>query len=84
MALSQEQISSLLGMISSAKEDSLDCDACFDHLAEFAEAELAGQEVPDALKAVETHLHQCGCCKDEYLALMDGLREMDVKKTSME
>ena len=84
MALSQEQIASLLGMISSAKDDSLDCDSCFDHLAEFADAELAGQEVPEALKAVETHLQQCGCCKDEYRALMAGLREIDGKQNSME
>ena len=63
-------------MISSAQADSLDCDGCYDQLAEFADAQLAGRELPDALKAVESHLHQCCCCKDEYKALLEGLREI--------
>lgn len=77
MTLSNEQISVLLGMISTTKEDSIDCDGCFDQLAEFADAELAGRDIPDALLAVETHLNQCVCCKDEYQALLDGLRGID-------
>jgi len=76
MALTNEQISSLLGMISASKEDLSDCDGCFDHLAEFADTELAGREIPDALKAVESHLQQCSCCKDEYQTLLKGLREI--------
>ena len=76
MTLSKEQISKLLGMITSATDDSIDCDGCFDHLAEFADAELSGREIPDALKAVEVHLSQCGCCQDEYEALLTGLQEI--------
>jgi len=77
MSLSKEQIASLLGMVSSVTEDSLDCDGCFGHLAEFADAELAGKEIPDALQSVETHLKQCKCCHDEYETLLVGLRALD-------
>ena len=77
MPLSNKQISSLLGMIASTEQDDLDCDSCFDHLAEFAENELANREVPEAMKAVEVHLRQCPCCKDEYKALLDGLSALN-------
>ncbi len=77
MSLSNEQISSLLHMISSTSNDSLDCDGCFGLLAEFADSELAGKELPEALKSVETHLRQCTCCKDEYQTLLAGLRELE-------
>ena len=77
MALSNEQITTLLSMISSADSDEMDCDGCLDHLAEFAEAELANREVPEAVKTVERHLQQCVCCKDEYNALLEGLRELE-------
>ena len=74
MALSKKQISSLLQMVSVATEDAMDCDGCFDHMAEFADAELAGQEIPNAPTAVENHLRQCTCCKDEYQTLLEGLK----------
>lgn len=74
MALSKEQIDNLLGMISSAKSDTLDCDGCFDHLAEFAQIHLESREIPDALAAVETHVEQCKCCNDEFNVLLEGLR----------
>lgn len=76
MALSDDQISNLLGMVCSSQSDNLDCDGCFDHLAEFAEAKLQSREIPDALKEVENHLQQCACCKDEFNALLEGLRAM--------
>ena len=77
MPLSNDQIASLLGMVNASESDELDCDGCFARVAEFAEAELANREIPDALKAVQTHIRQCTCCKDEYNALLDGLREIE-------
>ena len=77
MPLSNDQIASLLGMVNASESDELDCDGCFARVAEFAEAELANREIPDALKAVQTHVQQCTCCKDEYNALLDGLREIE-------
>lgn len=77
MPLTTEQISGLLGMIATVEPDSLDCDSCFEYLAEFAEAELASREIPEALKAVEIHLQQCMCCQDEYRALLEALRALE-------
>jgi predicted anti-sigma-YlaC factor YlaD len=76
MALSDDQIKSLVEKIASVEAEPLDCDGCFEHLAEFAELALANREVPEALKAVEAHLRQCECCQAEFEALMDGLRAL--------
>ncbi len=76
MPLSNKQVSKLIGMVTDASPDTLDCDGCFAHIAEFAEAELTNREIPEALKAVQVHLSQCGCCKDEYNVLLDSLREL--------
>ena len=76
MPLSKQQIDALVKMIASAETDNGDCDSCYQHLAEFAECELLGKELPAALRAVETHLKQCPCCQDEYDALLQGLRAM--------
>ena len=77
MSLSKDQITNLLGMVHSAEADELDCDGCFGQIAEFADLHLSGQEIPAALRVVETHLQQCACCKDEYNALLKGLRAID-------
>lgn len=73
MSLSEQQISSLLGLVTQTEEDKLDCDTCFNDIAQYAEANLAGAEIPEALKLVERHLQQCPCCKDEYQALRNAL-----------
>jgi hypothetical protein len=77
MPLSQSQIKSLMSLVHSVSDDSLDCDGCYDKIAEFAELQLGSLELPDAMKAVEVHLEQCVCCKDEYNALLDALREIE-------
>ena len=76
MALSHEQIDNLLGLISSTREDELDCDGCLEHIAEFADLQLANQSLPRALEAVQAHLESCACCADEYQALLDALRSL--------
>lgn len=77
MPLSDKQVATLLSMVIGTEPDSIDCDGCFKHIAEFAEIELAGSEVPDALKAIQRHLEQCPCCKDEFNALIAGLNALD-------
>lgn len=77
MALTHEQIDKLLGLIGSTQEDDLDCDGCLDHIAEFADVQLANRSLPDALQAVQQHLESCACCADEYQALLDGLHGLE-------
>jgi bacterioferritin-associated ferredoxin len=76
MTLSKDQTKSLLDFVASSKPDELDCDSCFDHMAEFVENELAGQEIPVALQKVQRHLDQCACCNDEHNALIEGLKAL--------
>jgi len=77
MPLSNEQIKSLLGLVANVESDSMDCDSCFGRVAEFAEINLKGAEIPEAFRDVEAHMRQCPCCKDEYEALLAGLRGLD-------
>ena len=76
MPLTREQIDKLLQLVSGIKDDDLDCDGCFEQIAEFAETELAGLSLSDAMLAVKTHLECCLCCADEYQALLEALRGM--------
>ncbi|MEM6692227.1 MAG: hypothetical protein AAF664_22550 [Planctomycetota bacterium] len=73
MSLSRKQTQDLIDSVSSAKPDELDCDGCHELMAEFAELELSGKEIPEAMQAVRRHLDQCVCCNDEYNALLEAL-----------
>ena len=73
MPLSKKQIKALLQYVAKAEHDAIDCDGCYGQVAEFSEAQLEGVEIPQALEAVELHLRQCICCKDEFESLIDGL-----------
>ena len=77
MSLSKDQITTLLSLVTSADSDKLDCDGCFEHLAEFAELNLADKEIPEAMAAVVRHLEQCVCCQDEYNGLLVALKELE-------
>ena len=74
--LSKEQIQTLVGLISTTKPDTMTCDDCFGEIGEFAEMALEGRELTEGMKIVQQHLEQCPCCKGEYEALLDALREL--------
>lgn len=80
MSLSKEQVASLLELVASARPDAMTCDACFDRIADFAEAELRALSICEALAAVKHHLSQCPCCQDEYQALLAGLQAIEKGK----
>lgn len=78
MILTTEQIRSLINSVKEAKRNTIDCDGCFEQLAEFSEMELVGAEIPTALARAQRHLDQCPCCNDEYNAMLEGLRSLDL------
>jgi len=80
MALSDDQIRSLVRALSITREHEIDCSECLDMVAEFAERELAGRPIPDALETVRHHLTRCGECLEEYEALFTALKRMQEKK----
>lgn len=71
------QVQDLFKSISSAVPDQLDCDGCFELSAQFADAEMNGEELNDLLKAVQVHLSQCPCCAYEYESLLEAVRAAD-------
>lgn len=76
MSLTSEQIQKLIQLVASAEADEIDCDGCFEKIAEFAEMELVAKEIPEAQSVIRQHLKQCPCCEDEFNALLDGLRAL--------
>ena len=76
--LSKEQVQILVGLISTTETDQLSCDDCFGRIGEYAEMALEGRELSEGMQVIQTHLEQCPCCKDEYEALLDALRELEV------
>lgn len=76
MKLTPEQISTLIKLTVTTNSDPLDCDGCLALIDQYAQAELDGIELPEAIESVRIHLEQCKCCKDEYKALMTALREI--------
>ncbi|MEM9656722.1 MAG: hypothetical protein AAF961_00040, partial [Planctomycetota bacterium] len=77
LALTEEQVDKLLQLVSTTRDDQLDCDGCLQHIAEFADAQLANQSLSVALEAVQAHLACCPCCADEYQALLDALQILE-------
>ena len=76
MSLSKQEIETLLSLVVTTESDDSDCESCYQHLAQFAEAELTGTEIPEALATIQRHLQQCPCCQDEYRALLEGLEAL--------
>ena len=74
MPLTPAQLRSLLRASVRTMAGEIACDACYDALDRFAEAHLAGLDAADALPRVAEHLAVCHECRDEFEALLDGLR----------
>ena len=78
MSYTTEQISDLMRLIGITRESEINCNECLDHVAEFAEHELAGKSTPEALDVVSHHLSLCPECKEEYDELLNVMRSRDL------
>lgn len=76
MNLTHRQIHNLVGLLGRTRENELTCQECLEHVAEFAEHELAGKPIPEALEAVGHHLSLCPECSEEYSALRTALERL--------
>ena len=74
MKLTDEHAQGLATTLSLTRETELNCSECLDHVAEFAESELAGKAISGALEAVEHHLALCGECREEFESLLAVLK----------
>ncbi len=77
MSLGPEQIQMLVNAVASTEPDPLDCDSCYEQIAEFAELNLAGKTLPEAMHAVSAHLRNCPCCQNEYEILLEALSALE-------
>ncbi|MPZ21416.1 MAG: hypothetical protein GEV06_26510 [Luteitalea sp.] len=51
------------------------CDDCLMQVASYCETELAGKEIPEALRLVREHLEICAECREECQALLSAMLE---------
>jgi Zn finger protein HypA/HybF involved in hydrogenase expression len=77
MSLTVNQIQTLVSLIVTTEPDQVSCDECFGQIGEFAEKSLEGKELPEGMQTIQRHLEQCPCCKGEYTALLEALKEID-------
>lgn len=77
--LDEKMLEGILRGIISTRDDEIGCDECFERLDEFTELVLAGEEISKAMELVEDHLNRCRDCREEFEALLDALRAVEVQ-----
>lgn len=79
MRLNEQQFALLGSLVAEVDErDKLGCEGCFELMAQFADTMMSGGELDATLEAVQAHIQQCRCCRYEYEALLEALREIQV------
>lgn len=77
MILDQSKMKLLLDALILTRDDEIDCDDCFDSMAEFAESRLSDKSVPDILATIDAHIRICADCAEEFEILKDTIAQMD-------
>jgi hypothetical protein len=58
------------------KPNEIGCDDCFSVLDRYADMHLQGKNVAEAMPLVHDHLQRCNACREEFEALLAGLKAM--------
>lgn len=74
MNVTYEQIRMFLKLVVEATGPEADCDHCMARIAEFADSNLVGKPVPQALACIDEHLENCGYCREEFGFLKAALK----------
>lgn len=74
MPLEKQQIKKLLSWVLETRSEEIDCEQCLGDMAQFAEAELEGADLDEAMRRVEAHLRICTECTEEFELLLEVLR----------
>ncbi len=61
----------------STRPDEIDCDECMEQLDRFVEMTISGRNAAEAMPLVHHHMEHCGCCHEEFEALLAVLRALD-------
>jgi hypothetical protein len=73
--LTLKEVRDLLKDLLATRQVEIGCDDCLMQIASYCETELAGKEVPEALRLVREHLEICAECHEEYQALLSAMLE---------
>jgi len=73
--LTLKEVRGLLKDLLATRDVEIGCDDCLMQVASYCETELAGKEVPEALRLVREHLEICPECHEEYQALLSAMLE---------
>ncbi len=73
MPLDKQQVKMLLSSVANTREDEITCDECLAGMAEFAETQLLGADIPDAQKHIQAHIAFCPECAEEYEVLLEAV-----------
>ena len=77
MALSSEQIGSLLKMIRNTRDVELTCPESLAELDRYAERTLDAEPLEGILERVREHLDACPACDDEFKLILETLKAID-------
>jgi len=78
--LNLDVLKKMIRGIINTREEEIGCDECFEELDRFIELELKGKSPEEALPLVKDHLDRCKDCREEYEALLDAIKKLDVYK----
>jgi hypothetical protein len=73
--LTLKEVRDLLEAALATRDVEIGCDDCLMQVASYCETELAGKEVPEALRLVREHLEFCSDCHEEYQALLSAMQD---------
>jgi hypothetical protein len=71
--LTLKEARDLFEALLATRDVEIGCDDCLMQVASYCETELAGKEIPEALRLVREHLEICAECHEEYQALLAAL-----------
>ena len=71
---SPEEVIRLIKALQITEEVEYSCDEAFDLLDQYAEAIIERGDSAELMPLVKHHLEMCGCCREEYEALVQILK----------
>ncbi len=72
--LNIEKLKKILHALDGTRDDEIGCQDCYEQLDKFVEMLLDGKPAEEAMPLVQHHLKMCGCCQEEYEALLEVIK----------
>ena len=68
-----DELRRLVAALLGPDEPELTCEACFDQLDRYVDAELAGAPADQLVPGMRAHLAGCPACREDHASLVDFL-----------